>query len=352
MRWLTGTRHQISDVAADAASPVQALVLSKGSGLDITFLTTRIEMPRVQDQLGPIYERAEGIKAAYSTDRPSLPVGVSAPGSPGYADLIGGIVMPLVGGLEGDPYARLSWLIAATTALLAKSAHEIEPGMNGAQVRARVLANLLEHDIESNLVLVALAGQEGHLHPLYDARYRIERDGWVKLVAGARLAEMIVSATVQVKFGKPPSKEAAEGYRALQEGTVEYADCYRAGAVEGDIYTEVGRRFADLERAHALPGFAAAAYAHHMGGPTSPIGNRDYLVEKGGKHVIRAWTQFAINPVEPKANTKVELQGIVMPQGAPHVPDLSTFTPPALLTFREVVSKGGARATVADILQR
>jgi hypothetical protein len=257
-----------------------------------------------------------------------------------------------VGGFSGNQYAKLSWLASAATAVLAQTAREIEPGMNGAEVRARTLGNLLSHDIDCNLVLVALRGQEAHLHPLWDARYRVEKDCWVKLVCGARLADMIISATVMVKFGSKVSSEALASYHALQEGAIEYADCYRSGASEAELYTGLGQRFEALERKHGIPGLGASAYVHHLGGPTSPIGNRDYTVQKNGTRRVFPWMQFAINPVETRFLTKVEAQGIAQPEGPPHMLDITRFMPPGLLDFREVASANGTRAKMAEILQR
>jgi hypothetical protein len=265
---------------------------------------------------------------------------------------MGRIVRPLVGGFSGNQYAKLAWLASAATALLTKTGMEIEPGMNGAEVHARALSNILAHDIDCNLVLVALKGQETHLHPLWDARYRIEKDCWVKLVTAARLADVIVSATIMVKFGARISDEALTWYHALQEGAVEYADCYRAGAVEGAVYAELGARFASLEKKLGLRGFAACAYAHHTGGPTSPVGNRDYLVQKDGSRSFFPGMQFAINPLETRFCTKVELQGIVQPDGPPHMLDVSRFAPGGAPGFRAVTSKNGTRALVPEILQR
>jgi Xaa-Pro aminopeptidase len=352
MRWLTGTRHEIAAISPDAPSPVQAIVRAAGSRVEIAFFTTRIEMPRVKDQVPAVFTGHPGLAISFHETPPSGSGRLLAPPSPECVEVMGRIVRPVVGGLEGNQYAKLSWLCAATTAALAETAGELAPGMDGALVRAKALASLLRRDIDSNLVLVALAGQERHLHPLWESRYRIEKDCWVKLVAGARYAEAIISATVMVKFGSRPSPEAQASYRALQEGVVEYADCYRAAAVEGEIYTETGRRFESLGRKHGIPGFGAAAYAHHPGGPTSPIGNRDYLLEERGTRTMFPWMQFAINPVEPRHSTKVELQGIVMPDGPPHSLDASRFTPSRLLSFTEIVSANGTQAKVADILQR
>jgi Xaa-Pro aminopeptidase len=352
MRWLTGVRHQINDIAADAPSPVRAIAVRTGDGFGIDFVTSAIELPRVEDQLPAVFEGLPEARVRLHVQPPPILEGVLSPGDPSYPEVIGRIVRPLLGGPTGNPCTKVSWLAAATTAVLAQTAGELEPGMNGAQVRARSLNNLLCRDIECNVMLVALAGQERHLHPLWDARYRVEKDCWVKLVAGARYADAIVSATVMVKFGAQPTSEAAVRYAALQEGAVEYADCYRCGVSEAGIYQELGRRFEAIERTHGLPGFAAAAYAHHLGGPTSPIGNRDYLVEEGGKRVMFPGMQFAINPLEPRFFTKVELQGIVQHEGPPQMLDASRFTPPDVLGFREIRSTGGTCAKVAGIIQR
>ncbi len=352
MRWLTGVRHQIIDIAPEASSPVHALVLRRGSTTEILFVSSPIEMPRIQDQLPEVFAGLPGVSVSFVTELPQLAADILVPETPAWTDVTGRIVRPLIGGFSGNQYAKLSWLASAATAVLAQSAQEIEPGMNGAEVRARTLASLLSHDIDCNLVLVALRGQEAHLHPLWDARYRIEKDCWVKLVTAARLADVIVSATIMVKFGPKVSAETLASYHALQEGALEYADCYRGGASEAELYTELGRRFEALEKKHGIPGLAASAYAHHLGGPTSPIGNRDYIIEKGGTRRMFPWMQFAINPVETRFLTKVEVQGVVRPEGPPHMPDITRFTPAGLLGFREVVSTNGTRAKMAEILQR
>lgn len=61
--------------------------------------------------------------------------------------------------------------------------------------------------------------------------------------------------------------------------------------------------------------------------------------------------QFAINPCDVLQYTKVELQGIVMPQGAPRMLDGSRFVPPELGLFSEVRVQGGTVARVANIVE-
>jgi Xaa-Pro aminopeptidase len=352
MRWLTGIRHQIIDIAPVADSPVKALVRRHGSGLEIVFVSTAIEMPRLMAQVPEVFAGIPGMTMSLSEDMPGTEPGVLLPGTAAWTEVMGRIVRPLIGGFSGNQYAKLSWLASAATAILAQTAHEIEPGMNGAEVRARALANLLSHDVDCNLVLVGLAGQESHLHPLWDARYSVEKDCFVKLVSAVRRADIIVSTTVMVKVGHRPTDTMQASYHALQEGAMEYADCYRSGATESFLYDELGRRFAALEKKHGIAGVGASAYAHHLGGPTSPIGNRDYIITRGCTRRMFPWMQFAINPVETRFLTKVEVQGIVQPEGPPHIPDIARFTPPGILGFREVSASGGTHGKVAEILER
>lgn len=352
VRWLTGMRHQIIDITPDADSPVQALVLCTGSGTEITFLTTRIEMPRIKDQLPPVFKGIRGVRIRFAESCPKVPASVLLPGGAGYADTLGAVVRPLLGGARDNPCRKLVWLAGMTTALLADVAHRIEPGMDGAQVRGVLFKRFADEAVESNLFLVALKGQEAHFHPLYDEQYRVTKNTWIKLVAGARYADQIVSATVMVNIGgRIPAKMQAS-YAALQDGVVAYADLYRNGVAEKDIYPEVGKRFRKIEKRYGLKGWAKSAYAHHMGGPTSPLGNRDYILEKDGTRTMFPGMQFAINPVEVLCGTKVELQGVVTEDGAPEMLDYSMYTPESLLTFREVEAEGGTVCKVPNLILR
>lgn len=352
MRWLTGMRHQIIDITPDGDSPVQALLLCSGSGTEITFLTTRIEMPRIKDQLPRVFKGIRGVRIRFAEACPKTPASVLVPGAAGYADTLGAIVRPLLGDARANPSRKLVWLAGMTTGLLVEVAHAIEPGMDGAQVRGLLFKRFADEAVESNLFLVALKGQESHFHPLYDERYRVTKNAWIKLVAGARYAEQIVSATVMVKIGGTIPAKLQAAYAALQDGVVAYADLYRNGVAERDIYPEVGKRFRAIEKRYGLKGWAKSAYAHHMGGPTSPLGNRDYILEKDGTRTMFPGMQFAINPVEVLGETKVELQGVVTEDGAPEMLDYSIFTPDSLLTFREVEAEGGTVCKVPNLILR
>jgi Xaa-Pro aminopeptidase len=351
IRWLTGIRHQIIDIAPDAESPVHVLVRLHLGGLEMTFLTAHTEMPRIRDQLPEIFRGVAGINIDFQESHSSQLNGALLPGRAGYEEALTEIVRPILGGQEGNQLRKLEWLHAMTTAILTETALGLEAGMNGAEVRGRVFHNLASRDVECNLILVALAGQEKHFHPLYNSRYRAERGSWVKLVAGARYAELIVSVTAMAKIAASPKKEESQVYAALQRGTVEYADLYRNGMSEADIYTKVGERFMRIERETGLKGFQPSAYFHHMGGPTSPLGNRDYLIEPSGTHLMFPWMQFAINPCDVLQYTKIELQGIVMPEGAPHVLDGSRFVPKDLGLFSEFRTQGGTVAMVANPIE-
>lgn len=352
MRWLTGIRHQIIDIAPDADSPVQALIVLRPSGYAITFVTTRIEMPRVKDQIPDVFKGMRGVAVSFAESLQAAQKGLCKPADKTYPEILGAIVRPLLGGTKGNSFKKLDWLASMTSALLAFTAHEIQPGMHGAQVRGLLFKNFADWAVESNLFLVCLKGQEGHFHPLYDERYTVKEKSWMKLVAGARYADQIVSETVMVNIGGRPTAKQAKAYATLQEGVVEYADCYRAGRTEDEIYADVVKRFRRLEKESGLKGFAKSATFHHMGGPTSPVGNRDYILEKGGTERMFAGMQFAINPVETIGLTKVETQGIVQAEGAPLMVDMSRFTPSNLMAYREVTASGGTVAKINELILR
>lgn len=317
----------------------------------MTFLTTRIEMPRITDQIPEVFEGTADVSVEFRQSLPPLSDAVLMPNGSGYSEILGQIMGPLLGGRNGNQMSKLEWLYAMTTAVLTETSFQLEVGMNGAEVRGQIFRNLAARDVECNLILVALAGQEKHFHPLYGSRYRIEDGCWVKLAVGCRYAELIVSATAMVRIGRCSFPEEVRIFAALQRGAVEYADLYRSGMSESDIYREVGERFKAIERETGLTGFQPSAYFHHMGGPTSPLGNRDYLLEPGGTRRIFPWMQFAINPCDVLLFTKVELQGFVMPEGAPRMLDGSGFLPKDLGLFSEIRAEGGTEAKVANIVE-
>lgn len=352
MRWLTGIRHQIIDIAPSAESPVQALVLLRRSIFNITFVTTSIEMGRIRDEIPAVFEGVDNVRIHFRESMPRISDDVLTPRSRRYHVILGEIVRPLVGGFSGNQFRKLSWLANMTGAVLVETASQLVPGMNGAEVRGLLFHNLADRGLECNLILVALSGQEGHLHPLYSERYCVRTNRWMKLIAGARYADLIVSQSIMVKIGRGITRSEKLAYRALQEGLMEYADCFRKGRSGGEIFVDMRKRFQDIEKEHGLSGFSRSAYYHHPGGPTSPLGNRDYILNKSDSQRMFPWMQFAINPVEVLHNFKAEAQGIVMPEGSPFILDASRYTPPRLMTFSEIRASGGTTGRVADLMLR
>ncbi len=110
MRWLTGTRHQIIDIAPNAVSPVNALVMLKGSKYEITFISSKIEMGRIKDELPVIFEPIEDVEISFSENLPNIEVSVLAPENSTYQDIIGLIVRPIIGGIDGNHYKKIKWL--------------------------------------------------------------------------------------------------------------------------------------------------------------------------------------------------------------------------------------------------
>jgi len=350
MRWLTGIKHQVGDIAPSAVSPVNALVrLAPRGSFSISLISSRFEMPRVMDQIPAVFAPIPEIKYDFLNAAPPLTETTLAPGAKDYQEVVDLMVRPILGGLDGHPYKKLAWLTATTMGVLAATAHQLRPGEDGLEVRTQLLHNLSRHGIDANLVLIGLAGQEQHLHPVASADYRVEPDRWLKLVVGSRLAEHIVSQSLMVKLGGRVTEQEQVIYHALQDATVEYADCYRTGMMERDIYAEMLSRFQKIEDKYRLKGFAASATLHHPGGGTSPLGGRDRMLAPTGGRTLVPWTQFAINPVDVLAAFKVELQGIVQPESRPPlIPKMSGCAEG--LTFRKVVADGGTMAELPELL--
>ena len=350
MRWLTGIKHQLGDIAPSAVSPVQALVQVCGDdAFKITIIAKPFEMPRLKDEIPAVFDEFSDITVNFEETIPSLPARTLVPESGDYAELNGKIIRPVLGGFEGNSFKKLDWLSRASMNVLGETAREIEEGLSGLTIRGLLLNNLAKHGIDANLVLVALYGQEAHLHPIASAQYRVEKERWMKLVVGTRYAEHIASQSLMVNLGGVVSSREAEVYRALQQAAVEYADLYRAGARGLDIYAEMIDCFRQIEQESGLYGFGRSATLHHPGGGTSPLGNRDRMLNPSGSLVCEPWTQFAINPVDTLCGFKVELQGVIQPDGKPpQVLDMHSDAPD--IPFNTVISRGGTKAVLPDLL--
>ncbi|MGE4488847.1 MAG: M24 family metallopeptidase [Kiritimatiellales bacterium] len=349
LRWLTGMKHQLGDIAPSAASPVQMLVrICNGDTFNITLTAKPFEMPRLKDELPPVFDGLPNVTVDFQETVPPVTTGMLLPDAEDYPELTGRIIRPVPGGFEGNSFKKLEWLSRTSMRVLGKTARQLEEGMDGLAVRGLILHNLMKCGVDANLVLVALYGQESHLHPIASTQYHVERGRWMKLVVGARYAEHIVSQSLMVNLGGDISAREAEVYRALQQAAVEYADLYREGAGEADIHAEMIACFRQIEQDRGLHGFAQSATLHHPGGGTSPLGNRDRMLDPSGKRVCEPWTQFAINPVDALCDLKVELQGLIQPQGKPPlILDMHADAPD--IPFRTVTSRGGTKAVLPDL---
>ena len=150
-----------------------------------------------------------------------------------------------------------------------------------------------------------------------------------------------------VKLGGKATDRETTIYHALQDAAVDYADCYRTDAIEQDIHKEMIKRFKLVEKKYDLKDFAESATLHHSGGGTSPLGNRDRMLDANGDEKLQSWTQFAINPVDSLVGFKVELQGVIQDEGAPAILDMSKYTD---IQFRNVKSKNETQAGLPELL--
>jgi Metallopeptidase family M24 len=350
MRWLTGIKHQLGDIAPSAISPVNVLIhVDNNKGIKISIAAKEFEMSRLKSEIPQLFNAVKGLKYEFCQSLPTPAYNSLQADNSNYQLVIDQIIRPLLGGFSGSQYKKLNKLSNVTMKVLTETARQLYPGMNGMEARGLLLYNLGRHNIDANLTLIALSGQEFYLHPIASANYVVEKGKWLKLVVGSRFAEHIVSQSLMVKLGGRVSEYEQTVYHALQDAAIEYADCYRVGAIEHGVYAEIIERFQKVEHKYGLKGFAKSATLHHLGGGTSPLGNRDQMLDPVGNKILSPWTQFAINPVDTLAGFKVELQGIIQPKKKPpFILKMSEFTNG--LNFRKVTAEGGTTAKLPELL--
>lgn len=333
MRYLTGVKHQIGDIPPNMTSPVNAIFDT--SNLSCTLIAKQWEHPRLQIECSWCNIEKE----------PKIPKDCLVPQSPRYQDIIDEIVRPL----SNQGLAEITTVSQKSMLALARSAKQLKSGMNGLEVRSIILQELAKFGLDANLVLVSLAGQESFLHPVAASCYHVIDDTFIKLVVGARSKEHIVSQTLMFKFNGEITEFEKKVYHALQEAALEYCDSYRSGVSENEIYKEMQQRFEKIENKYNIDGFAQSAMNHHPGGGTSPLGNRDQMLAPNGKRISKPYTMFAVNPVDTICNFKVEIQGVIMPNG--EMPLILNMDKDAamLVPFNRVVTTNELEAMLPDL---
>jgi Xaa-Pro aminopeptidase len=354
LRWLTGTKQQVIEVAPDAESPVWAEIEHKSGRFLIRFIADDFEMNRLRDEIPPIFDRIDNINIRFSTKTDyKYPEEKSLIDDNAlYKEISGKILNPLIGAFEGNQYRKAEWLANASYYSLVTAARSIVPGMNGLQICGQITKNLNELGIEENLVLVGLDKQETHLHPIARSTYKIPKKGCFKIAIGSRYADMIYSGTLMVYIGGGTIPETVlQNYKALQAAALEYCDYYKSGISEKELYSGIYTAFRNIESRTGIKNFSDSAYLHHLGGPLSCLGNRDYIVSKEGSNTVSAWRQFAVNPVEALTYTKVEIQGLVLPEGGPSLFYCSSFCDEEMIHFSDMRSTKGTEAKLPEILK-
>ncbi len=326
MRWLTGMRHQVVDIAPHTPTTVQALVKIEPE-FSITFLSDPWESGRIHDfmEQGIWKECAVSVYYSRTLDDNLQSASILTPSHPDYVELERAIVSPLAEGLIGNQWDKLIWLIRESRQALLEIAAQVQVGMTGWQLRTLVYETYHRRHLELNLVMLGLSGMKTHLHPVIEDASYVKEGAIIKLVIGARYFDMFHSASQLVKIGQEPTQRELLVHEALQKATLKYASLFRAGAIESDLYAALGPIFHRVEQDYKLPGFAKSAYLHHPGGPLSPLGNRDFVISQQGSRIIYPYAQFSVNPVDALEYLKFELQGVALPEGPPLLCDEFTW---------------------------
>jgi|GEM_PF-761419 len=322
MRWLTGTHHQVIDIPAYESTTVHALVTFSEGKTHIGLTCEPWEKNRVRDLVDHGIWNETDAEASY-IEPSQIPdtAALLLPDDANYSDILRQAVSPLAERTDGNQYAKLTWLVHESRNALIEASQTLKEGMTCWDVRSLIYSCCHARGIELSMVLTGLSGMEAFLHPVWDERFHIQKGTVLKLAVNARFCDMFHSATQLVTVGIPPASYQRRVHNALQDAALAYADAYRAHAAESTVYHQLDAVFRRTAEVHALPGFEQSAYLHHPGGPLSPLGSRDFILQPEGTRLLYPWAQFAVNPVDCLTYSKYELQGIILPEGPPLILD-------------------------------
>ncbi len=314
MRWLTGLRHSVIDIDPAAESPVSAVVRFDNTCVRIQIVGKAFELTRAVPEIKTRFSMCPEIELSYATEV-ELPASVLIPRMPEYRSTVLSAVAPVAPTEDDNQIRKTEWLAKLSRLVLSYVLRHASVGTTGWVIRGEVLKRLSEACVECNEVLVGVSGQENFLHPVVNDGYRIEAGSFAKVAIGARYYDALYSITATAKYGTPLTKYEKRSESAMMAAALGYASRFRTGTRESDLYAAVHKVFQDVEDGFQVAAFADSAYYHHLGGPLSALGNRDYLISKDGRNTIGAYHMFSINPVHRETGIKIELQGITGTDG-------------------------------------
>jgi len=334
MRWLTGHRHQVTDISPLESTTIHCLITCTSEKTLLHFYSEMWEQNRLRSLLEDEIFSSQLVEVKYSLiDTLSLNKNILSPSDKEYREIEREIVSILPQQLLGNQMEKLLYLASNSRKALVEISHLVRPGMNGWDLRTLVYTIFHEKHLELNQVVLGLSHMESFQHPIVEDESVVEKGSFIKIVVGARYMDMLHSASQMVKIEDDISPLEMKVYEALTDFSLRYASTFTSGAIEKDIYEGIASIAKDVEKDYQLKGFSQSAYLHHLGGPLSPLGNRDFLITKGATRKILPYSQFAINPVDPIFNHKCELQGIVLPEHAPLILDEFALVEKEFLTM-------------------
>ena len=151
MRWLTGIKHQLGDIAPSAVSPVNACVKFNASSIKINIISKHFEMPRLKVEMPGVFGLVPGLEYDFSESSSVCEKNLLSPEDNNYRKVIDLAIRPLLGGVSGNQYQKLDWLSNMTMKVLVDTARQLAPGMSGLEVQGILAYNLGKHGIDSNL---------------------------------------------------------------------------------------------------------------------------------------------------------------------------------------------------------
>ena len=183
---------------------------------------------------------------------------------------------------EIDRFIKLSRQTADATASVLES---LMPGITEEEMAARTAAALLERGITPTVLLMGVDDRIRKYKHAVPRSGRLERYGMVNLCA--RKWGLVASITRFIHFGPVPD-ELQASFTAAARIHSELLHATRSGSTSAQLF-EVAKK------AYASVGAVEEIEFHHQGGPCG-YGEREWLIQPGGKDTVLLPQAFAYNP--------------------------------------------------------
>lgn len=283
--WITAGQVE-ARVGQGVETAVTSLLITR-SGLRY-YLAPNNEAPRLADEefagLGyepviyPWYQDPAALLRELAGD---AALGSDVPVADAAQVSLAGLRVPLLVP-EIDRFIDLSRETADATASVLES---LTPGVTEEEMAARTASALLERGVTPTVLLMGVDDRIRKYKHAVPRSGRLERYGMVNLCA--RKWGLVASITRFVHFGPIP-EELAASFTAAARIHSGLLHATRSGATSAQLFEVARQTYASVSAPEEIE-------FHHQGGPCG-YGEREWLIQPGGKETVALPQAFAYNP--------------------------------------------------------